>query len=422
MSNEYEERVEGWLPVWKALACELKDTSPPGDFWLTKVIILLNIALFGVLLIYLNESLKALHVTRALALVPCVANGTCIPSILLSMFAHGGILHLLGNMFFLYIVGDNVELTLGRARYLVIYLAAGIYGALVESVIDLGIHPLNPSIYLIGASAGISGLIGAYLVLYPGSAMCYCVGVNLLYRCFRINASNYVALWIIFQLIYALFARWIVIWAHLAGLLIGAALAYLLADLDRINELRRILARGRFRGLKLYPWELRYPSMGTTVKILFLAVVVLLSMLTCVAAEHSLKLDGKYYTVYALVTHTRYCNEDSCWDDYNLKDLRIEITDTPPSKRILGQQPADYTGSKSFVFITSKVVFRRQELIPIMVERLDYVAEVAVSVVAASVLVSILALHAVLNKSRLVEVTYVPEDMLRDSRGLESES
>lgn len=419
MSHEYEERVNDWVPVWKALACELKDTSPPGDFWLTKIIILLNIALFSVFFIYLRESLEALHVTRALALVPCVANGTCIPSILPSMFAHGGVLHLIGNMFFLYIVGDNIELTLGRARYLVIYFAAGIYGALVESVIDLGIQPLNPSIYLIGASAGISGLIGAYLVLYPGSAMCYCIGINLLARCFRVNASNYVALWIVFQLIYALFARWIAVWAHLAGLLIGAALAYLLADLDRINELREILARGRFRGLKLYPWEFRYPSMGITVKILFLAVVVLLSMLTCMAAERSLELDGKYYTVYALAIHTRYCGEGTCWDDYSLRGLQIEISDTPPSTRILGQLPADYTDSKSFIFIGNKVVFRRQELIPIMVERLDYVAEVAASVVVAGVLVSILALHAVLNKSRLVEVTYVPEDMLRDNKSKE---
>ena len=79
-----------------------------------------------------------------------------------SMFLHGGIMHLVGNMWFLWIYGDNVEDVLGRAKYLIFYLACGIAGSLVQVVADP-----QTTIPNIGASGAIAGVMGAYLLKFP---------------------------------------------------------------------------------------------------------------------------------------------------------------------------------------------------------------------------------------------------------------
>jgi membrane associated rhomboid family serine protease len=85
-------------------------------------------------------------------------------TLLSSMFMHGGWLHLLGNMLFLWIFGDNVEHTLGRLKYLAFYLVAGLVGALAQIAVDP--NSLIPSL---GASGAISGALGAYFVLFPSN-------------------------------------------------------------------------------------------------------------------------------------------------------------------------------------------------------------------------------------------------------------
>ena len=84
------------------------------------------------------------------------------PDLFTSMFLHGGFMHLIGNMWFLWIYGDNVEDVLGRAKYLVFYLACGIAGSLVQIAADPG-----TSIPNIGASGAIAGIMGAYLLKFP---------------------------------------------------------------------------------------------------------------------------------------------------------------------------------------------------------------------------------------------------------------
>jgi membrane associated rhomboid family serine protease len=64
---------------------------------------------------------------------------------------------------------------------------------------------------MVGASAAISGLVGGYLLLYPGSSMCRCVGLSFLYRCFRVRASSYLALWVLLQFVYALTSPFIAV-------------------------------------------------------------------------------------------------------------------------------------------------------------------------------------------------------------------
>jgi membrane associated rhomboid family serine protease len=85
-------------------------------------------------------------------------------TLLTHMFLHSGIMHLGGNMLFLWIFGDNVEDALGHARYLVFYLACGLLAALAQTSVSLGSH-----IPMLGASGAIAGVLAAYLVLYPRS-------------------------------------------------------------------------------------------------------------------------------------------------------------------------------------------------------------------------------------------------------------
>jgi membrane associated rhomboid family serine protease len=116
-------------------------------------------------------------------------------TLLTSMFMHGGIAHLLGNMWFLFIFGDNVEDRMGHVRYLTFYLLTGIIASLSHVVMNLnGPNSLIPSL---GASGAISGVMGAYLALCPSRR----VRVLMLRVITEIPGYMAVGLWFLFQLI-----------------------------------------------------------------------------------------------------------------------------------------------------------------------------------------------------------------------------
>jgi membrane associated rhomboid family serine protease len=85
-----------------------------------------------------------------------------------SMFLHGDLLHLFGNMLFLYIVGDNIEDRVGHLPYLFFYLMAGVAGSAAHVAYALLMAPASAGIPTVGASGAISGMMGAYLVFFPG--------------------------------------------------------------------------------------------------------------------------------------------------------------------------------------------------------------------------------------------------------------
>ena len=136
-----------------------------------------------------------------------------------SMFLHGGLMHLVGNMLFLWVLGDNVEDALGHARFVAFYLASGIVAALSHAVAEPG-----STVPMIGASGAISGVIGAYLMLHPHAPI-----KTLVFRAI-VDLPAYVVLglWIGFQFLNVYFAgpgqggvAW---WAHIGGFLAGAVL------------------------------------------------------------------------------------------------------------------------------------------------------------------------------------------------------
>jgi membrane associated rhomboid family serine protease len=119
-------------------------------------------------------------------------------TLLTSMFMHGGWMHLLGNMLFLWIFGDNLEHAMGRFRYLIFYLATGLIASLahVFSTFAFGDNPFIPSL---GASGAISGVMGGYLLLFPRRQ----VRVIIMRMLTSVPAIVAVGLWFVLQLVQA---------------------------------------------------------------------------------------------------------------------------------------------------------------------------------------------------------------------------
>jgi len=147
------------------------------------------------------------------------------------MFLHGGFLHFLGNMWFLYIFGDNVEDRFGHVKYLLFYIFCGVSATLVQFVLN----PLS-RIPMIGASGAISGVLGAYFVFYPSAGVLTLLPLGLFSRIVVLPAVLFLGLWFIFQFlsgtqslaIQAVVGRdigGVAYWAHIGGFLTGVVIS-----------------------------------------------------------------------------------------------------------------------------------------------------------------------------------------------------
>ena len=135
----------------------------------------------------------------------CCLTGACrvgpellspILTIFTSMFMHGGLFHIGGNMLYLWIFGNNVEDRLGRIPFLVFYLVGGIVAALAQVVIDP--TSTNP---LVGASGAIAAALGAYIVLFPGARILSLVFLGFFYQLLEVPALVILGFWFVLQLI-----------------------------------------------------------------------------------------------------------------------------------------------------------------------------------------------------------------------------
>jgi len=164
------------------------------------------------------------HLVAAYGVVPARLE---LSTLVTSMFLHGGWLHLIGNMWFLWVFGDNVEDILGPAKFLFFYLACGVAAALVHVA-------LNPDsrIPTIGASGAISGVMGAYMVKFPHSRIVTLVPVFFFLTLIEIPASIMLVYWFVIQifsgvgsLAYSSASQGGVAWfAHAGGFLAGMLL------------------------------------------------------------------------------------------------------------------------------------------------------------------------------------------------------
>jgi membrane associated rhomboid family serine protease len=154
-----------------------------------------------------------------------------IATIFISMFLHGSILHLAGNMLYLWIFGDNIEDAMGHARFTLFYLICGAAAALTMAYMD----PTS-QVPMVGASGAISGVLGAYLLLYPRSRITEVIPLGIIFIPFRIPAIWVVGIWFATQLVTAALTdpgqpgvAW---WAHVGGFVAGMILTPFLKSAD----------------------------------------------------------------------------------------------------------------------------------------------------------------------------------------------
>jgi membrane associated rhomboid family serine protease len=147
-----------------------------------------------------------------------------------SMFLHGGFMHLAGNMLYLWVFGNNIEDVCGHGRFLLFYLLCGLAAAFAQAL-------PNPDseIPMIGASGAISGVLGAYLVLFPHARVYTLVPLGIVFFT-TIRAGWLLAFWFVFQLLSGAMSDpaqgGVAFWAHVGGFVAGVPLIFLLRDRD----------------------------------------------------------------------------------------------------------------------------------------------------------------------------------------------
>jgi membrane associated rhomboid family serine protease len=215
----------------------LKDDSPSA----LKPVVTVSLIAACVCVFLWQRSLDAAtsrQAVAALGAIPAVLLGQArLPSDLqwiprfaapfTSMFLHGGWMHLLGNMLFLWIYGDNVEDAMGHARYLIFYLLCGVAALFVQALSSPGSpYPI------IGASGAISGVLGAYLLLFPRARVLTLVLLPFFFTTLRMPAMLLLLLWFAVQLVSDLAAgdggASVAFRAHIGGFLTGMLLVPLL--------------------------------------------------------------------------------------------------------------------------------------------------------------------------------------------------
>ena len=211
----------------------LRDENPTRTTpFINHALVAINIAVFVYQMILSYEGdgtaymgfVEKLALTPSLLLSPSTWAQTPIPApltLLTSMFVHGGIPHLAGNMLYLWIFGDNIEDTLGHLNYVFFYLACGLGAALSQVMIEPG-----STIPMVGASGAIAGVLGAYLVLFPRAQVLTFVLLLFYIRIMYLPAAVLLGIWFAMQLFSAVTGggAGVAWYAHVGGFLVGVLL------------------------------------------------------------------------------------------------------------------------------------------------------------------------------------------------------
>jgi membrane associated rhomboid family serine protease len=212
----------------------LKDINPSRTTPFVNIaLIASNVLVFLYQLTLPAAALKSFVLAYATipARIPALAAGhgnaqLALATLFTSMFLHGGLMHLLGNMLFLYIFGDNVEDYFGHLGYLLFYVTCGIGSGLVHVLFNL-----HSGIPAIGASGAISGVMGAYILLFPRAKVLTFFFIFVL----PVPAFLILGYWFVFQFLEALGGiggdptGGVAVWAHVGGFLIGMVITAIFA-------------------------------------------------------------------------------------------------------------------------------------------------------------------------------------------------
>ena len=213
----------------------LKDSRrSPGVAWGTWALVAANLAVF-IWELRLGSGLEAAISRLALSPAEALSTGSLaelaarLPRLIAALFLHGGWLHLLGNLAFLAVFGDDVESRLKLRRFLLLYLGSGF----VASAAQIAASPRS-TLPLIGASGAIAGVLGAFLVLFPKARLAGILPLGCLVIPMKSRAFLFIPFWFLLQLYGALaappgsLAGGVAWYAHLAGFAAGPILLFLL--------------------------------------------------------------------------------------------------------------------------------------------------------------------------------------------------
>jgi membrane associated rhomboid family serine protease len=215
----------------------LKDTQPSY----TRPVVTIAIIVVNILVFLFEFSLGARARNILIETYGLVPDQFRLSSVFTSMFLHGGWMHVLGNMWFLWIFGDNVEDLLGHAKYLLFYLLCGVAAALTQTFAD----PYSTA-PMVGASGAIAGVMGAYLVKFPRARVLTLVFIFFFITTMEIPAPVMLVYWFVIQLFSGLgsIARThlseggVAFFAHVGGFVVGILLIKILGTNDRYTPRR----------------------------------------------------------------------------------------------------------------------------------------------------------------------------------------
>jgi len=179
----------------------------------------------------------------------CLTGGLSLVTLFTSMFLHGSWMHLIGNMWFLWVFGNNIEDSMGHVRFVVFYLLTGLVASLAHVATSMS-SPLPT----VGASGAISGVMGAYIVLYPHVRVHTLIMLIFFIRVVALPAVFLLGVWFLLQLAQGTqgdVGGGVAFWAHVGGFVAGAALIKLFES-KRLVEAKRL---GRISPVARLPWD-----------------------------------------------------------------------------------------------------------------------------------------------------------------------
>ena len=205
----------------------LRDENPSRTFpYVTLLLIGTNIAVFLYEISLAPRALERFVLSYGAIPAALLSDSRVLPggpsipwvTLISSMFLHGGVMHLVGNMLYLWIFGDNVEDRMGQVRFLVFYLVCGIAAALIQ----IFVRP-DSTAPLVGASGAIAGILGAYALLFPGARVQTLVFLFVFVRVIEIPALLLLGVWFLMQLLSAPASQGagVAFFAHIGGFLTG---------------------------------------------------------------------------------------------------------------------------------------------------------------------------------------------------------
>ena len=228
----------------------LKDENPVNSKSYIRLIILIICSLIFLFQSFggINSFLIGYFGFKPASLIDSSGIETFSPflTIFTSMFMHGGWIHFLGNMLYLWIFADNVEDALGHKKFLIFYLFSGVFASLSQFVFDI-----NSQIPMIGASGAIAGVLGAYFYLFPKAKVLVLIPFIIFFT-IRVPANILLLFWFFYQFIYIYDEQSNVAWiAHVGGFIFG--LIYVIATRQKKFESKT--GKSVFLKNRKGPWD-----------------------------------------------------------------------------------------------------------------------------------------------------------------------